>query len=150
MLWVFIFFVWRVLHVNEKVKGTCMFWKLQLLNMKWCVNHHWRISEQTEVLQLPRWCLLRVHDTFQGVFFIVHGNVWVHDVFFRIKLWSDPKFDQNWDSLKLPEIQTQAPHKRWLRFQIIRLLFTFFVTLLLKMLDFKTNYKLFVYFNLLC
>ncbi len=118
MPWVFIFFVLKALHANVIIKDICMSLILLPLSKKLCVNHHLKIWERTEVLQLQLLYPLIIICTFPIISSLVHENVLKPYEFFRTKLEIYQEFDQNSDSSELIEIQTQVTHTRLLQSQI--------------------------------
>ena len=118
---VFRSFVLIVIRVIGIVINICMFLLLMLLNMILCGNRRLRILMLIGVWLHLRLCLLIVNDIFLTVFSIVSENALRHDEFFNIKLEIYRVFDQNSSSLILIEIRTQAIHKQWLKYQIIKL-----------------------------
>lgn len=123
--WVFIFFASTLTRATLTVQDICMFLRLLLSNMIWCGSRRLKISELTVIWLLRQWCLWRVPCIYPAVFFIVRENVLGPCEFFRTQLWIDPGFGLSWDSWELLEIQTRALHRRWLRFQTLRLSFPF-------------------------
>jgi hypothetical protein len=114
-------FVLIVIRVIGIVINICTSLLLRLLNTKLCVSRRLRILMRIAVWLLLRLCLLIVSGIFLVAFSIVSANALAHDEFFNIKLGICRVFGQNSSSLILIEIRTQAIHKRWLKYQIIKL-----------------------------